>query len=402
MPLNANLILAGNQPNFLAQVQQGNQAAAFQNQSNRTNDLANFNQANGAAVMRGDQNALNGYARVAGPEAAMGIQQGQLGMQATRQGMAISAERLEMAKTDAARQAEAEAANISAEEAAAASGRLKEAWTNLAVVPDEATYNALAQNYGIDPNQAPFAERELNAAKAAGYIAVLDAKAQVAPDVATPQSAAAKLAADYKAGLIDEATYTAAMGKLTASEGMRLVTDPNTGAVTFETGSAVGGSNVKTTEGEKSSAGYLSRMRASETLLDKFADDGVTTRSIASLLVAGTDFEGLALNTDQLLLLQAQRDWVRAKLRKESGAVIGADEMAEEIRTYFPLPGEGAEVVAQKRQARKEAEKQFEIMSGAAAKGATTTEITNTAKNLGVSQELWDFMSEEDRALFND
>jgi len=179
MPLNANLILAGNQPNFLAQVQQGNQAAAFQNQSNRTNDLANFNQANGAAVMRGDQNALNGYARVAGPEAAMG-------MQATRQGMAISAEYLEMAKTEAARQAEAEAADISAEEAAAASGRLKEAWTNLAVVPDEATYNALAQNYGIDPNQAPFAERELNAAKAAGYIAVLDAKTKANPPADVP------------------------------------------------------------------------------------------------------------------------------------------------------------------------------------------------------------------------
>jgi hypothetical protein len=41
--------------------------------------------------------------------------------------------------------------------------------------------------------------------------------------------------------------------------------------------------------------------------------------------------------------------------------------MAEEVRTYFPLPGESDAVVEQKRRARKEAERQFEIMSGNAA-----------------------------------
>lgn len=53
---------------------------------------------------------------------------------------------------------------------------------------------------------------------------------------------------------------------------------------------------------------------------------------------------------------QAQMDWVRAKLRKESGAVIGADEMADEIATYFPQLGDGDAVIAQKAQSRKVAE----------------------------------------------
>ena len=53
---------------------------------------------------------------------------------------------------------------------------------------------------------------------------------------------------------------------------------------------------------------------------------------------------------------QAQMDWVRAKLRKESGAVIGADEMADEITT-FPQLGDGDAVIAQKAQARRVSEK---------------------------------------------
>ena len=137
------------------------------------------------------------------------------------------------------------------------------------------------------------------------------------------------------------------------------------GGVTFRTGTG-GGKPVKTTEGEKSAAGYLSRMRAAEEILDGLSADEPAVRSIASLLVGGSDFEGLALSDRQQKILQAQRDWVRAKLRKESGAVIGPEEMKEEVRTYFPLPGEGPEVVEQKRKSRLQAERQFEIMGGGA------------------------------------
>ena len=49
----------------------------------------------------------------------------------------------------------------------------------------------------------------------------------------------------------------------------------------------------------------------------------------------------------------AQEDWVRSILRKESGAVIGADEMADEIKTFFPQPGDSAKVIRQKANARK-------------------------------------------------
>jgi hypothetical protein len=50
---------------------------------------------------------------------------------------------------------------------------------------------------------------------------------------------------------------------------------------------------------------------------------------------------------------QAAQDWIRAKLRKESGAAIGKDEMAQEYATYFPQVGDSAEKLAQKAEARR-------------------------------------------------
>ena len=47
---------------------------------------------------------------------------------------------------------------------------------------------------------------------------------------------------------------------------------------------------------------------------------------------------------------------MRAKLRKESGAVIGDDEMEREIRTYFPQPGDKPEVLKAKAGSRSIAE----------------------------------------------
>lgn len=49
----------------------------------------------------------------------------------------------------------------------------------------------------------------------------------------------------------------------------------------------------------------------------------------------------------------AQEAWVRAKLRKESGAVIGEEEMEREISTYFPQIGDSPEVIQQKASLRQ-------------------------------------------------
>jgi hypothetical protein len=125
----------------------------------------------------------------------------------------------------------------------------------------------------------------------------------------------------------------------------------------------------KTTEGEKSSAGYLNRMQKAEELLGgiKGGELGPVEKAIGAIPGVGKDVQPYVLNKNQQKALQAQRDWVRAKLRKESGASISPAEEAEEIRTYFPQPGEDPETIEQKRQSRKEAMRQLEIGAGPAA-----------------------------------
>lgn len=59
-------------------------------------------------------------------------------------------------------------------------------------------------------------------------------------------------------------------------------------------------------------------------------------------------------------------EWVRAKLRKESGAVIGAQEMADEYANYFPTPEDSASTIELKRQKRLNATKNMVKESGGA------------------------------------
>lgn len=123
------------------------------------------------------------------------------------------------------------------------------------------------------------------------------------------------------------------------------------------------------TEGERNAFGYATRMDHSTTLLDKFAKTGTptyATHSAGSIPLVGVALQRELMSADQQRYRQAQEDWVRAKLRKESGAVIGAEEMEEEIRTYFPQPWDKPENVEQKRQAREVANQAMRAAAGRA------------------------------------
>jgi hypothetical protein len=185
----------------------------------------------------------------------------------------------------------------------------------------------------------------------------------------SPQSPIAKLEQDRRAGLITDEQYQAGLQAL-APQGMTIESD-GAGGFRMVQGPAGAGGSAGGTEGQRAGAGYLQRMTAAEEILrDVERRTGVVAIPTEKALAIGTAAEGYVLNPVEQQLAQAQRDWVRSKLRKESGAVIGPEEMAEEIRTYFPQPGEGAEVVRQKAEARRRAERQMEIGAGAASSAA--------------------------------
>jgi hypothetical protein len=127
------------------------------------------------------------------------------------------------------------------------------------------------------------------------------------------------------------------------------------------------GGNI--TEGERGAANYYGRMKESEKLLTDFVPTIPQYMAAKKSLSGGSITSSIAnnfLTPEQQSYYQAASDWVRAKLRKESGAAIGVDEMEKEIKTYFPSPGDSAAVVAQKKKAREQATTGMRRMGGRA------------------------------------
>lgn len=122
-------------------------------------------------------------------------------------------------------------------------------------------------------------------------------------------------------------------------------------------GAQAGGKPAKVpvaTEAQANTKMFAERMRIAETRLQQHEasgkDDG-WTGTIGRLPKVGN----LVVGHETQQYRQAQKDWVRAKLRKESGASISPEEMQGEIETYFPQLGDGPDVIQQKAQARMEA-----------------------------------------------
>lgn len=131
------------------------------------------------------------------------------------------------------------------------------------------------------------------------------------------------------------------------------------------------------TDAQAGARAYLGRMQAAEGLLGGYSP---TTKDFvaASSIYGGGGALTSALASNVMSeegqkYYQAAADWVRAKLRKESGAAIGKEEMAQEIRTYFPMPGESQAQIEQKAAARKQAEAEMATMGGMEAPPVTKT-----------------------------
>jgi hypothetical protein len=148
---------------------------------------------------------------------------------------------------------------------------------------------------------------------------------------------------------------------------------------------------IEGTEGQKLSAGFASRMEAANSIIDQLEPVGglptVGTEIAGSIPFIGGFVQRKAMSAEQQKYKQAADNWIRANLRKESGAVIGADEMAAEYATYFPQPGDTPEVIAQKAEARRittDAMKQNAGPVYRPTQGATRPNLGNIRSNYGL------------------
>ena len=121
-------------------------------------------------------------------------------------------------------------------------------------------------------------------------------------------------------------------------------------------GGPLRGAGGTPTEGQSNAAGFAQRMELAEGIINRLppgVQPGVGTRVAEAVPLIGGALARSGQSPATQQYDQAAQDWIRAKLRKESGAAIGADEMKQEYATYFPMVGDTPEKIAQKAEARR-------------------------------------------------
>lgn len=120
----------------------------------------------------------------------------------------------------------------------------------------------------------------------------------------------------------------------------------------------------KITEGERNASGFYERMVAANAEMDRLLKSGYDPTDRRDFYTAGGELLNPLASSEGQQYRQAQENWVRANLRKESGAAIGVAEMDQERKNYFPIPGDSREVIAQKARNRQVTERAMRQAAG--------------------------------------
>jgi hypothetical protein len=163
--------------------------------------------------------------------------------------------------------------------------------------------------------------------------------------------------------------------------------------------------DTRLTEGQSKDINYYSRGRAAD------LDLGKVEKSLTELdqsLWSGVPVAGnYALTSEYQVAQRAARDFLAMVLRKDTGAAVTPAEFALYGPTFIPEPGDGEDVLRDKREARDRA--MDAIKDGLGDKRGLADEIDSrmaaeaalTAPAEGFTQEEWDLLTPEERAQIN-
>lgn len=115
------------------------------------------------------------------------------------------------------------------------------------------------------------------------------------------------------------------------------------------------------TEAQDKAYAYGSRMAQAVPLLDQFESYGMNPTEVMRSKVPGAG--NYLVDPQYQQFAQAEKGFINAHLRRDSGAAIAKDEYVKYRNEYIPQPGDSPEVLAQKREARLRATK--DMLSGA-------------------------------------
>ena len=146
---------------------------------------------------------------------------------------------------------------------------------------------------------------------------------------------------------------------------------------------AFGAKTKPMTEEQAKATGYGTRAATSHEILNYVGKDGKVQPGLIKRFAEG--LPGLGFEANQALgtglnwtqsaaqqqVEQAQRDFINAVLRRESGAVISDAEFDNARKQYFPQPGDSEAVIAQKKQNRETTIGALETGAGPGARQVT-------------------------------
>lgn len=134
------------------------------------------------------------------------------------------------------------------------------------------------------------------------------------------------------------------------------------------------GAGGDATEGERKSAGFYTRAAGANRDFEATGGGkGLPARGMvgaAAASVFGDNVSNANSSAERQLAEQAQKDFIAATLRYESGAAIPDSEIEAQRKIFFPAVGDGPEVLAQKARARQRAVSSLRLSAGGLASEA--------------------------------
>lgn len=175
MALDPSIILGNRGVDVVGAMGAGNALAAQTNQLQQQNALAQLYKTQGAGIMNGDPSALNALAAI-DPAAGQGFQAGALGMDQTRQQMAILDENTKRAAEEYAR-------GLSAEQKAAEAAQIEAGVKQALMAPTPEAFDAMMIQMGHPDMVGQFENRE---ALAAQFMSVAEIMKTITPPATDP------------------------------------------------------------------------------------------------------------------------------------------------------------------------------------------------------------------------
>jgi hypothetical protein len=121
--------------------------------------------------------------------------------------------------------------------------------------------------------------------------------------------------------------------------------------------------NKPLNEYETRNFGFFDRARQAENVL-KGVEESISKKGTIGQI--GMKLPNVIQSEENQIFEQAKRQFIAAYLRRDSGAVISPSEIAEADRTLFVQPGDGPEVIKQKRKARETITNSLKVGAGRA------------------------------------